>query len=144
MYPEPVTNPTFCPRSKEQHTIWNWFRKQATQFTGFKVPPRWQSWMTLISFVRLCPNIYIQFAKEGLNCFSDFELKFSKEPWYIGKKMAVIKTRLAQVKPPYEITRMIESFDDFPSWKASMYRTFGLFYFVILEDILPKKYFDHW
>ena len=24
-----------------------------------------------------------------------------------------------------------------------MYRTFGLFYFVILEDILPKKYFDN-
>ena len=147
MYPEPVTNPTFCPRSKEQHLHdMELVQKIGNPIHGIQGATPLAK-LDDFDFIRaFVPEYLHSICQGGFKYF--FRLwtlpKFSKEPWYIGKKMAVIKTRLAQVKPPYEITRMIESFDDFPSWKASMYRTFGLFYFVILEDILPKKYFDHW
>ena len=69
--------------------------------------------------------------------------KRSKENWYIGDKMDVIKARLSKIKPPYEITRTPGQFDDLSNWKASEFRAFFLYYFTILKDILPLDYFLH-
>lgn len=57
--------------------------------------------------------------------------------------MKLINRKLAQIRPPSEVTRVVDSLDDISNWKASMFRSFGLYFYVALEDILPKKYFDH-
>ena len=67
-----------------------------------------------------------------------------KKEWFVGGKMAVINARLKLTRPPYEITRTIECLDNLTDWKASTYRTFTLYFFPILEDILPSKYFIHY
>jgi hypothetical protein len=69
--------------------------------------------------------------------------KFSKEPWSIRKKLQVLNSRLFKTKPPYEITRVLGALDDLSNWKASMFRAFVLFFVDVLEDILPKEYYDH-
>ena len=58
--------------------------------------------------------------------------------------MKVINSRLIAAKPPSEITRTIECLDITSDWKASTFRTFQLYYFPILEDFLPHKYFIHY
>lgn len=58
--------------------------------------------------------------------------KYSKMPWYVGHKKKIINCRLAQIKPSYEVTRLIDSLDDLSNWKASMYRSFALYFFVII------------
>ena len=72
--------------------------------------------------------------------------KFSRQDWYIGKNSSVINKRLYEIQPPYEITRTHaeESINKLSSWKASIYRSFFLYYFPILEDLLPAVYFDHY
>ena len=57
--------------------------------------------------------------------------------------MKVINMKLSQAKVPYEITRIVESFDDFSDYKASMFRTFFLYLFPVLENVLPQVYFRH-
>ena len=120
MYPEPVTNPTFCPRSKEQHLHdMELVQKIGNPIHGIQGATPLAK-LDDFDFIRaFVPEYLHSICQGGFKLF--FRLwtlpKFSKEPWHIGKKMAVIKTRLAQVKPPYEINRMIESFDDFSSWK---------------------------
>lgn len=67
-----------------------------------------------------------------------------KQKWYVGKKMKVINERLMLTRPPYEITRTVERLNNRSDWKASTYRTFTLYLFPILEDILPHQYFAHY
>lgn len=69
--------------------------------------------------------------------------KFSNKPWSIRKKLQVLNSRLSRTKPAYEITRVMGALDDLSNWKASMFRAFVLFFVDVLEDILPKEYFDH-
>ena len=69
--------------------------------------------------------------------------KHSKEPWYIGDKIGLIRARLSKTKPPYEITRTPGQFDDLAHWKASEFRAFLLYYFTVLKEILPTDYFLH-
>lgn len=66
-----------------------------------------------------------------------------KEQWFLGHKMEIINVKLAQVKIPYEITRVGYSFNDFTDWKSSVYRNFFLYLFPVLEDVLPSVYFRH-
>jgi hypothetical protein len=69
--------------------------------------------------------------------------KFSKKPWSVREKLKVLNSRLMNTKPPYEITRVMGALDDLSNWKASMFRAFVLFFVDVLEDVLPKDYFDH-
>ena len=69
--------------------------------------------------------------------------KYKTNKWYIGHLKAVVNARLGQARPPYDISRTIDSIDDLTHWKASMYRTFALYYFHLLESILPQPYFEH-
>ena len=81
--------------------------------------------------------------KKFIRLWTEKSANNKKKPWYIGHKMGIINARLAQIKCPYEITRATHPMDDLPNWKASMFRAFALYYYVILEDILPPKYFEH-
>lgn len=71
--------------------------------------------------------------------------KFRKKDWFIGNRDAVINKRLFEIHPPYELTRThsSETINKLAKWKASMFRSFFLYYFPILEDLLPGIYFQH-
>jgi len=69
---------------------------------------------------------------------------FSKEPWHLDKEnRAILNERLLKMKPPYEVTRTSRSLFDFAHWKATEFRSFALYYFSCLEDLLPTEYFQH-
>ena len=67
-----------------------------------------------------------------------------KEPWYLAKnKRDILDARLSQMKPPYDITRTSHSLSEIKLWKASEFRSFALFYFPALADLLPSVYYKH-
>lgn len=53
-------------------------------------------------------------------------------------KRAIFDMRMKNIKPPHEITRTPPSLASLSDWKASEYRAFVLYYFCVLEDLLPK------
>ena len=59
---------------------------------------------------------------------------------FLGQKIEIINAKLTQIKVPYEITRVIDSFNVFSDWKSSMYRNFFLYLFPVLEDVLPRLF----
>lgn len=68
----------------------------------------------------------------------------TKQPWQIrGKMLEILNKRLANTKPPYDITRTSRSVDTIHFWKASEFTTFVLYYFPLLEGILPDPFFSH-
>lgn len=70
--------------------------------------------------------------------------KNHKNPWYLNKqKRAIFDLHIKKIKPPHEITRTPSPLTRLPDWKALEYRAFALYYFCILEDLLPKIFFDH-
>ena len=70
--------------------------------------------------------------------------KYSKEDWHLGKDvLSVANKRLLNTTPPHEVTRIMASFDDLSVWKASMFRSFCLYYFPVLEDLMQPVYFEH-
>ena len=80
-----------------------------------------------------------------LQIFTSSKKPNGSKPWFLKpKKVKIINLRLKQTRPPYEITRTIEQLDDRSDWKASTYRTFTLYYFPLLEDQLPPRYFSHY
>lgn len=68
---------------------------------------------------------------------------YSKRNWSLTKKLKVINARIRNCTPSYEVTRTFDSLNELANWKASMYRSFALFFYVILEDQLPAAYFEH-
>lgn len=56
---------------------------------------------------------------------------------------ANVNRRLASSKLPYEIKRTLVDMADLTDWKASMYRSFLIYHFQLLEGILPPEYFRH-
>ena len=102
--------------------------------------------LTYLDYVKACVPAYMHgdclgVAKQFLKLY--FTGKKSQGLWYIGTKIPVVNARLMNIKPPYEITRSAGAVDDLPHWKASMFRSFFLYYFVVLEDLLPSQYFEH-
>jgi len=79
--------------------------------------------------------------KQMIQLFTDN--KHAKKPWSIRGKLAVANSRLPNTKPCYEITRVMGALDDLSNWKASMFKNFALFFYTILEDLLPAEYFQH-
>jgi len=72
--------------------------------------------------------------------------KFRQNDWFIGNRSAIINKRLNEIQPPYEVTRthsLSAGITKLSVWKASMFRSFFLYYFPILKDLLPPIYFDH-
>ena len=147
VYPEPSDGTIVEQRTLEQHmrdmaevirtkkTI-NGIRGE-TPFVG----------LPGFDFIKACVPEYMHAVCLGvikalLNLW--FKGKRTKGDWFIGSKrnIQIINGRLNNLKPPSEVTRTPGAIDDLKNWKASMFRSFALYYFV-LEDLLPKKYFDH-
>lgn len=73
-----------------------------------------------------------------------FQSKYSKRPWYLGKKTKLVISRLLSIKPPEYITRTPRSVKQWRYWKASELRAWLLFYsFPVLHNILPAVYLNH-
>lgn len=67
-----------------------------------------------------------------------------KKPWFISKEnLLIINKRLFNAKPPYDITRTPSSLLKVLQWKGSEFRTFVLYYFSVLEGILPEPFYSH-
>ena len=66
-------------------------------------------------------------------------------PWYIGDKVAIINLRLLNILPPIEITRTPSKdyLDKLTFWKAHEFKSFALYYYPVLEGILPQLYFTN-
>lgn len=98
------------------------------------------------NFVRAFLPEYLHSCCQGV--FKQFIVlwtlpKYKKEPWSIVQKISIVNNRLQRIRPSKEVTRTIDALDDLADWKASMFRSFTLFFYVILEDILPEEYFEH-
>lgn len=64
--------------------------------------------------------------------------------WYIDKHhIMLLNKRLEATKPPHEITRSPRTLDNIKFWKASEFRAFALYYFTVLEGILPSPFYEH-
>lgn len=62
----------------------------------------------------------------------------------MGKKeIGKLNEYLSCIKPPYDIKRTPRTLDSIKYWKASEFRAFLLFYFPLLEGVLPDPYFSH-
>lgn len=97
-------------------------------------------------FVRAVLPEYMHSCCQGV--FKQFILlwtlpMYSKHPWSIAKKMSVVNSRIQRAKPSSEVTRTISALNDLSDWKASMLRAFALFFYPILEGILPTEYYEH-
>lgn len=102
--------------------------------------------LTDFDFVKACVPEYMHSCCQGvIKQFIQlwFSKKYSKKMWYIGNKSEIVNSRLWQIKPPYEVTRTPGKIDDLSDWKASSYRSFALYYFQVLENVLPSDYFKH-
>lgn len=70
--------------------------------------------------------------------------KNHNEPWYLNKsKQDILDARLTKMKPPYDVTGTCRPLKDINLWKASEFRSFALYYFPALEDLLPEVYYKH-
>lgn len=67
----------------------------------------------------------------------------SKLGWSIKCKIDILNVRMKAVKPPYEISRCPRTVDNISFWKASEFRAFALYYFSLLDSILPEPYYSH-
>ncbi|XP_033110644.1 uncharacterized protein LOC117111758 [Anneissia japonica] len=68
-----------------------------------------------------------------------------KQPYYIGDKLDMVDERLANIKPPDNVTRNPRSLaNELSDFKASEYRALLLYYgLVAFRGVLPEKYFEH-
>ena len=72
------------------------------------------------------------------------ESKYHEKPWHLNaEKRRILNERLVGMRPPYEVIRTSRSIDDICHWKAAEFRAFALYYFPILQGLLPQEYYDH-
>ncbi|KAI9549939.1 hypothetical protein GHT06_006502 [Daphnia sinensis] len=147
VYPEPTSNPTFAPRTVEQHerdlmTVLG----TGKRLNGIKGPSPFLALLDFDYVQAQVPDYLHCVCHGGIKFLVALwtETKYFKQPWYLDeRKTAILNARLMQMKPPYEITRTSSPLSDISQWKASNFRAFALYYFTALEDLLPKVYFDH-
>lgn len=149
VYPEPaVGEPPYPRRTFAQHMKdLEEIRKTGKTVNGIFGPTPFQE-LDNFDFILACVPEYLHSCCQGvmkqlITLWFSSDRNNKKKPWYIGNKIHIINARLAQIKPPYEITRSTGAIDDIPNWKASMFKTFGLYFFQVLEGILPNEYFEH-
>jgi hypothetical protein len=151
VYPEPDPddeNPIIFPtRSLEQHLHDLKSATEKTPVNGIFGPTPLRN-LYNFDFVKAFVPEYMHSVCQGVfklyTClFTSTKNRNGKREWFLGQKMEIINSKLAQIRVPYEITRVINSFNDFSDWKSSMYRNFFLYLFPVLEDVLPPLYFRH-
>ena len=144
--PQPKSCPTFKPRSMEQH-------KKDLELVGMLKNKAIHGIVGPNPFQKLADFDHVEaYAPEYMHscCLGVFKMflkiwtdkTHKAEKWYIGHYLAVINARLSQAKPPYDISRTIDSLTNWSDRKASMYRAFALYYFHLLEGILPSPFLN--
>jgi hypothetical protein len=140
---------TYSSRSLEQHLRDVKMAMESGQRINGVVGPNIFMDLPDFDFIKALVPDYLYSCCQGV--FKSYIILFTstvgengKKEWYLGRKMKVINSGLIAAKPPYEITRTIECLDITSDWKASTFRTFQLYYFPILQDLLPQKYFMHY
>ena len=81
-------------------------------------------------------------------CVTKFNMRLIyKRFWTYQKKtydnFMIINKRLSNAWPPYDITRTPSSLLKLLERKGSEFRTFVLYYFSVLEGILPEPFYSH-
>ena len=103
--------------------------------------------LTDFDFVRgTVPDYLHSVCHGGIRFFLHLwiDSKNHNEPWYLNKsKQDILDARLTQMKPPYDVTRTSRPLKEISLWKALEFRSFALYYFPALEDILPDVYYTH-
>lgn len=151
VYPEPDPDDeepiTFLPRSLDQHLHDPKGATEKTPINGIFGPTPLGN-LNNFDFVKAFVPEYMHSVCQGVfklftTLFTSTKNKNGKRDWFLGRKMGIINVKLAQIKVPFEVTRVIHSFNDFSDWKSSMYRNFFLYLFPVLENVLPPIYFRH-
>ena len=76
-----------------------------------------------------------------------FETSNHENPWYIGQpsKQAIYDTNLKNIAVPKEVRRLPRSITTREHWKANEYKTFVLYYsLIVLQGILPLPFLNHY
>lgn len=73
-----------------------------------------------------------------------FDSANSDKLWYIGNKIIEFDTKLRNIKPPCEISRIPRSITEKQFWKASEYKNFLLYYSPLcLCNLMRRTYIKH-
>ncbi len=147
VYPEPPDGSELPPlRSLKQHLVdLEQVLRTGKKINGISTTTP-LSRITGFDFVEAMVPEYLHSCCEGV-----FKLlielwtssKNSKNEWYIGDKVGIINAKLLNIEVPYEVTRVTAGINKLKVWKASMYRSFTLYFFHVLEDLLQPVYFNH-
>jgi hypothetical protein len=74
-----------------------------------------------------------------------FDSKNHNEPFYIGRATALVDKRLLAITPPCSLSRTPRSLACLKFWKAHEWLAWLLYYsLIVLKDILPSAYYNHW
>ena len=64
--------------------------------------------------------------------------------WHIDKiGIERLNKRLESTLPPHEISRCPRTLQNIKFWKASEFRAFALYYYTLLDGILPEPFYTH-
>lgn len=73
-----------------------------------------------------------------------FDTVNHQQPWYIGRQLGEIDSRLQRIMPPHEITRVPRSITQRAFWKGSEWHWWLLLYSpVVLHELLVPRYYRH-
>lgn len=73
-----------------------------------------------------------------------FNSKYSTQPWRLHHLQHLVEDKMKNLKPPSNVQRAPRSLKDLKFWKASEYKTFLLYYsVVVLKDIMSDVYLKH-
>ena len=64
--------------------------------------------------------------------------------YYLKRKITLLDEKLTSIAPPSDISRCPRSVKHRKYWKASEFRAFLLYSLVVLQDLLPGVYLNHW
>lgn len=74
-----------------------------------------------------------------------FDSSNHNEEWYIGGSMEEMDRRMTSFHPPTEVTRTPHPVSDHSHWKGSEWRSWLLYYsLIVLKGILPSRFLTHW
>ena len=80
--------------------------------------------------------LHVGVTRQMVNQWTD--TKNHNEQYYIGRKLSVVNERLQSISPPSEIHRAPRSLHERMYWKASEWRGFPFYRFVVLQGVLPS------
>ena len=74
-----------------------------------------------------------------------FDSVHHNEEWYIGGSIEEMDRRMTSFHPPTEVTRTPHPVSDRVHWKGSEWRSWLLYYsLIVVKGILPSRFLAHW